>query len=321
MEGMVIMKIMPAFKDLTGQMFNNWKVIRFAYFDKHSASRWECECQCQNKTRKIMNIQVLKKSKDCGCSKEIDLTGKKIGRWTVIERVEDISYLAFPRKTWHCICECGTHRNIPETKLINNTNKNYSCGCARNYKGIQRAINNNIIIFHNDDVEIKLCNGQSTFIDKDEYELIKNDHWTLSSDGYAISSSGKFKNKRLHRVIMDCVDDNNIIIDHIDRDKLNNRKNNLRIVTNQENSFNQSLRHTNKSGVMGVLWSDDRKKWIARIKHNYTNHTLGYYDSFDIAVRRRLEAEIEYFGAEFAPQRNLFEKYGIIIQNNLKEAT
>ena len=300
---------MPAFKDLTGQMFNNWKVVGFSHFDKHHASHWICECQCQHKTQKIMNIQVLKKSQDCGCSKEIDLTSQKIGRWTVIERVEDTSYLAFPRKSWHCVCECGTHRNIAETKLINNKNPDYSCGCARNYKGVPRVVNNNEFVFYDDCVEIKLQNDKSTFIDIDDYNLIKDDHWSFSVDGYVVSSSGKFKNKRLHRVIMKCENDLDLIVDHIDRDKLNNHKTNLRIVTNQENSFNQSLRRTNKSGVIGVWWWEDRAKWVARIKHNYKNHTLGYYDSFEMAVRKRLNAEIEYFGIEFAPQRHLFEEY------------
>lgn len=306
---------MPVFKDLTGQMFNNWKVIKFAYFDKHGTSHWECECQCEHKTIKTMRLQVLKKSKDCGCSKEINLTGQKIGRWTVLHKTEDVSRFAFPRKMWYCVCECGEYRDIPETRLINNKNPNYSCGCAKNYKGIPRIVNNNKAIFHNDCVEIKLYGDKSTFIDPDMYKLIKDDHWILSSDGYAVSSSGKFFRKRLHRVIMDCLNDKDVIIDHVDRNKLNNRKNNLRIVTNQENSFNQSLRSNNKSGVIGVWWSEDREKWIARIKYNYTNHTLGYYDSFDDAVRRRLYAEIEYFGQSFAPQRHLFEQYGIKIDS------
>ena len=253
---------MGAFKDLTGQMFNNWKVIRFAYFDKHGASHWECECQCKHRTIKIMSLQVLKKSKDCGCSKEIDLTGQKIGRWTVLYRVEDTSYLAFPRKMWHCVCECGTHRNIPETKLINNKNPNYSCGCAKNYKGVSRAVNNNEIVLHDDFIEIKLCNNTSTFIDIDTYDLIKDDHWTLSADGYAVSSSGKFKRKRLHRVILGCHNDNTIIVDHIDRNKLNNRKLNLRTVTDHENGINQSKRKDNKSGIIGVCWWERDQNWL-----------------------------------------------------------
>ena len=307
---------MPAFKDLTGQMFNNWKVVGFAYFNNHHASHWLCECQCEKKTQKIMNIQVLKQSKDCGCSKEVDLTGQKIGRWTVLERVEDTSYLAFPRKTWHCICECGTHSNIAETKLINNKNPDYSCGCTRNYKGIERTINNNEVVFYDDYVEIKLCNDKSTFVDIDMYETIKDDHWTFSSDGYAVSSSGRFKFKRLHRVIIGCEDDKSIIVDHIDRDKLNNRRSNLRTVTDHENGINQSKRKDNKSGIIGVCWWDRDQNWLAQIKYNYKRYFLGYYNNFDDAVKARLRAELKYFGKDFAPQRHLFNQYGITMQND-----
>ena len=307
---------MPVFKDLSGQIFNNWKVIKFAYFDKYGASHWECDCQCENKTRKVMNIQRLKKSKDCGCSKIIDLTDRKIGRWTVIEKVEDTSYLSFPRKTWRCICECGTLRNISETKLINNKNPDYSCGCARDYKRIPKKIKTNECLFHNDCVEIKLCNGKSTFVDIDDYESIKNDHWTLSSDNYVISSSGKYKRKRLHRVIMGCENDLKVIIDHIDRDRLNNRKKNLRTATDHENGINQSRRKDNKSGIIGVRWWERDQKWLAQIKYNYKRYFLGYYEDFDDAVKARLNAELKFFGQEFAPQRHLFGQYGIVTLND-----
>ena len=311
---------MPAFKDLTGQIINNWKIIEFSHFDKYHVSHWICECQCEKRTKRNMSLQVIKKSKDCGCSKEIDLTGRKIGRWTVVGRVKDVSYLAFPRKMWNCICECGTNRNIAETKLINNKNPHYSCGCTRNYKGMERCVNNNEFIFHDNYVEIKLCNDKSTFINIEVYDSIKDDHWILSSDGYAISSSGKFKNKRLHRVIMGCENDTSIVIDHIDRDRLNNRKNNLRIVTAHENGVNQSKRKDNKSGIIGVCWWERDKNWLAQIKYNYKRYFLGYYDKFDDAVRARLFAELKYFGKDFAPQRHLFEMYGIIPQDHREES-
>lgn len=311
---------MPAFKDLTGQIINNWKVIGFSHFDKHHASHWICECQCKNKTIKTMNIQTLKKSKDCGCSTELDLTGQKIGRWIVICKTEDTSYLAFPRKMWYCRCECGTFRNITETKLKNNKNSDYSCGCARNYKGIPRSINNNEFVFYYDYVEIKLQNDKSAFIDIDDYDLIKDDHWSFSTDGYAVSSSGKFKKKRLHRVIMGIENKPEIIVDHIDRDKLNNRKINLRAVTKHENSINQSKRKNNKSGIIGVCWWERDQNWMAQIKYNYKRYFLGYYDDFDDAVKARLEAELKFFGKDLAPQRHLFEQYGIVLQNDCEEA-
>ena len=45
---------------------------------------------------------------------------------------------------------------------------------------------------------------------------------------------------------------------------------------------------------------------------------LGYFDNIEDAVKARLEGELKYFGAEFAPQRHLFEQYGIEVPNNEK---
>ena len=83
---------MGAFKDLTGTIINNWKVLGLEGMH-NNGSYWFCECQCANKTQKVLSLARLKKSKDCGCSKNIDLTGAKIGRWTVVKRVEaEIKY-------------------------------------------------------------------------------------------------------------------------------------------------------------------------------------------------------------------------------------
>ena len=83
---------------------------------------------------------------------------------------------------------------------------------------------------------------------------------------------------------MGCENTPHVLVDHIDRDKLNNRRNNLRIVTAQQNAFNQSKRSNNKSGVIGVCWWDRDKNWLAQIKFNYKRHFLGYYDKFEDAI-------------------------------------
>ena len=54
-------------------------------------------------------------------------------------------------------------------------------------------------------------------------------------------------------------------IDHIDHNPLNNKISNLRGVTHQENHRNQTIRKNNTSGIMGVYWRNDIKKWAAQI--------------------------------------------------------
>lgn len=80
-------------------------------------------------------------------------------------------------------------------------------------------------------------------------------------------------------------------IDHIDQDKLNNRIENLRDVTQAENTKNQRITTRNNSGYIGVSWSRENKKWNAYIKLNKKKIHLGYFinkeDAASIAYAAR----------------------------------
>lgn len=144
------------------------------------------------------------------------------------------------------------------------------------------------------------------YIDIDDIKLLENHYWTLSR-GY-MESRDKGKLIRLHRVIMDAPAGK--VVDHIDHDKLNNRKSNLRVCNHSRNGQNSQISINNASGVTGVCWHKKANKWTAQIKHQYDNHYLGLFADFDEAVKARLKAEAVYFG-EFAPQKHLYKKYGI----------
>lgn len=80
-------------------------------------------------------------------------------------------------------------------------------------------------------------------------------------------------------------------IDHINRIRTDNRIENLREVSRQCNVRNTGNRSDNKSGVKGVRWIEQDKKWLARIVSNQKCISLGYYEDFDDAVCARLAAE------------------------------
>ena len=80
-------------------------------------------------------------------------------------------------------------------------------------------------------------------------------------------------------------------IDHINRNKTDNRLCNLREVTPQANLINKDVRSDNTSGVTGVSKLKDSNKWFVRINVNKQNKYLGSFDSFEDAVRARLAAE------------------------------
>jgi hypothetical protein len=72
-------------------------------------------------------------------------------------------------------------------------------------------------------------------------------------------------------------------IDHIDGDRSNNKIENLRECTNQQNSFNASISKNNTSGVRGVSWDKERKKWEAKCTMNRKTIHLGRFESLDDA--------------------------------------
>ena len=78
-------------------------------------------------------------------------------------------------------------------------------------------------------------------------------------------------------------------IDHINRNRLDNRIVNLREATDAENRQNMSLSVTNKSGVKGVSWDKQRKKWYAKITHNYKQISLGMFDDIKDAANAYAE--------------------------------
>ena len=146
--------------------------------------------------------------------------------------------------------------------------------------------------------------GEEFYFDKEDCDLVKKYCWYIDNLGYVatniVTDEGKRTVLRMHTLIMQ-PSDSALKIDHIHgRESRNdNRKYNLRIATNQENSINAGLKSNNTSGVTGVGWDKRYGKWQARIKKNYKSIHLGYFDAFEDAVNARKEAEEKYFG-EFA---------------------
>lgn len=100
-------------------------------------------------------------------------------------------------------------------------------------------------------------------------------------------------------------------IDHINRNKTDNRIENLRPSSESQNNMNRPKMKNNTSGITGVTWSKRKKKWIAtvRSKGELLYHKM--FSNFNDAALARLTAEKVHFG-EFAPQRFYLEKFKTI---------
>lgn len=148
-------------------------------------------------------------------------------------------------------------------------------------------------------------------IDHKNLEELSKYKWSYHKDGYA---HAKIKSKQtlMHRFIKGVHDDISVDVDHKDRNRLNNRECNLRIVNRRENSLNKNRRSDNTTGIIGVYHRKDSGKWMAFISINKKRISLGTFNNFEDAIVVRLKGELVHYGIDFAPQRHLFNKYGII---------
>jgi len=115
--------------------------------------------------------------------------------------------------------------------------------------------------------------------------------WSLSSGGYPRNIKTR---SNLHQVVMGRRA--GYEVDHINGDRLDNRRINLRWATHAENGRNLKLSKRNKSGCRGVWWDQTNKAWMVKITLNYKQMHLGRFNDYDEAVRVRKEAEIHHYG-------------------------
>ena len=153
--------------------------------------------------------------------------------------------------------------------------------------------------------EIKLTKGRVALVDDEDFEKLNQYKWQAilsCSNWYAIrafQSNGKQKRILMHREIMNALP--GVIIDHKFSDGLDNRKENLRPCTPQQNGFNKKYpnKRNSKLGVRGVFWKSTTKKFQATIGFNRNTLILGYFTVLADADQAYRVAELKYFG-EFA---------------------
>jgi hypothetical protein len=95
--------------------------------------------------------------------------------------------------------------------------------------------------------------------------------------------------------------DPTLTVDHINRNRCDNRACNLRMASIRENSRNRGLQSNNRSGEAGVVWNRASSKWQAQIWVDGKARYLGLHNQYSDAVRVRRQAAEELFGS-FAPR-------------------
>lgn len=166
---------------------------------------------------------------------------------------------------------------------------------------------NEITLF--DDYGIIYVQNTPFYFDLDDLDVVESRVWYKDKDGYLTHSyfyAGKLCFVRFHRLIVEVK--KNEFVDHINKNRADNRKANLRACGRSENMRNRGLLSTNKSGVTGVYYDKQRNKWTASITYNCKKLFIGRFELKEDAIRARLIKEVELF-KEFAPQKALLEVY------------
>lgn len=225
-----------------------------------------------------------------------DLSGMKFGYWTVLYQTEDhISPSGKHRATWQCRCICGKEKPVLQIGLKDGTST--SCGCERNKRMKQNKILKKYNNYNlNGEYGIGYdYNNKEFYFDLEDYDKIKAYCWYIDFYGYVSSLDENNKRIKIHRIIMN-LEDKKYDVDHINGNKTDNRKLNLRIVTRSQNNMNKTKMRTNTSGITGVSFNKKKGKWHSYITKNYKMIELGYYQDLNEAIKVRKQAENKYFG-------------------------
>lgn len=147
---------------------------------------------------------------------------------------------------------------------------------------------------------IPLPSGEKVFVDDEDYGFVSRFKWRMSGK-YAATTSGIHYNdssKRntvyMHRLVL--LAPASLQVDHIDGNKLNNKKSNLRVCTATQNRGNTPYQTNNTSGFKGVTYDKARRQWKAQISYKKVAKGLGRFNKKEDAARAYNQAAKKYYG-------------------------
>lgn len=217
------------------------------------------------------------------------MVGDKFGRWTVIGDIfkgeRNIKYCM-------CQCECGTVKRVNWYQLQKGTST--SCGCYNREVSAEicrkRNFRKNTYETDGEITKVYDATGKFFIIDTEDIEKVKP-YYFMATKRYAVTCGAN--SILAHRVITDCP--KGMVVDHINGDKLDNRKANLRICSHQQNCLN-------KLNSISACYVKEKKKWRATIQINGVSKYVGYYKTEEEAVEAKKKA-LELLYGEFSPTR------------------
>lgn len=242
-----------------------------------------------------------------------DLTGMKIGRLTVLNKLDERDKNG--NIVWKCVCDC--QKDTENYTYVTTGNLNLamkttskgtrSCGCLKsaNMRELgRRNSRSNKYDLSSQTYGIGYTHDGYCFVfDKEDYDLIRKYCWHRHDDGYLRTrydvfrdEEGKLHNRyiMMHQLILINDKKELLEIDHINGKPFDNRKCNLRLGTHSANMINRVMLASNTSGHKGVCYSNRECKWKAYINYDKNRIHLGTFLTYEEAVCAREKAEKMY---------------------------
>jgi len=144
--------------------------------------------------------------------------------------------------------------------------------------------------------KIKLTRGKLAIVDDEDFDFLNQWKWCFISSGYA-GRAERINKKRGKFILMHRLINKTPIgfeTDHLNRNKLDNRRSNLKTVTMSQNKMNTGVQSNNTSGHKGVHWFKRDRKWQVYIKKDGKRIHLGYFSNIKSAILMRKNAEKRY---------------------------
>lgn len=148
---------------------------------------------------------------------------------------------------------------------------------------------------------VPLTRGFVAQIDASDLHKVAGFNWFAVVQSYTVYAvrrvsgvKGRGSKISMHRQIIGATND--VQVDHVDLNGLNNRRENLRIATPQQNCFNRRKTRANTSGFKGVCWNRKSRKWQAGIRINRRSVHLGLFETIDAAYNAYCKAANQHYG-------------------------
>lgn len=261
----------PRSKIEIGKEYGWLTVLAPAEKDCSGHLMWKVRCRCGNEY--VVPTGILNKGsskcRECGnryrkAKKRLAAPGDVINGFEVLANAGKNKHGGY---LYTCKCpRCGNVSVRTYSDMISRK----GAGCANCRPDYHFRINGDVAEGH-------LPDGTAFKIDADMVDSFCEFNWT-SKEGYIRRNSMNLPKIRLHRFVLGLNESDEQIVDHINRDRSDCRRANLRIVTASQNAMNHSMFSTNSSGYTGVSWNKGKQKWRAYIVVSDKHLYLGYFD-------------------------------------------